>query len=47
MNDPQLTHGLLVIRDRLNLLGCKMTVTSHLGKGTEAIIEIPYGTMGT
>ena len=42
MNDPQLSHGLLVIRDRLNLLGCRMEVNSEAGNGTEVIIEVPY-----
>jgi two-component system, chemotaxis family, CheB/CheR fusion protein len=42
MSDPQLAHGLLVISDRLNLLGCKLAVTSQPGKGTEVIIEVPY-----
>jgi PAS domain S-box-containing protein len=47
MNDPQMAHGLLVIRERLNLLGCKMNITSQPGKGTEAIIEVPYEKMDT
>ena len=47
MSDPQAAHGLLVIHDRLNLLGCKMELNSQPGFGTEAIIEVPYGTMDT
>jgi two-component system, chemotaxis family, CheB/CheR fusion protein len=42
MNNPQTAHGLLIIRDRLNLLGCSMEVKSRSGSGTEAIIEVPY-----
>jgi two-component system, chemotaxis family, CheB/CheR fusion protein len=45
LGDPQLAHGLLVIRDRLNLLGCKIELNSQPGIGTEAIIQVPYGTM--
>ena len=43
MNNPQSAHGLLVIRDRLKLLGCTMELNSQPGVGTEAVIEIPYG----
>jgi PAS domain S-box-containing protein len=45
LNNPKLSHGLLIIRHRLNLLGCKLEVNSQTGKGTEAIIEAPYETM--
>lgn len=41
LNDPELAHGLLIIRDRLNLLGCQMQVHSTLGRGTRVIIEPP------
>jgi signal transduction histidine kinase len=47
MNNPQTAHGLLVIRDRLDLLGCKMELNSQPGVGTEAIIEVPYGALDT
>ena len=47
MSDPQLAHGLLMIRDRLQLLGCKLELNSQPGIGTEAIIEIPYGKLDT
>jgi PAS domain S-box-containing protein len=47
LSDPKLTHGLLVLRDRLSLLGCKIQVTSQPGNGTEAIIEVPYDKMDT
>ncbi|HSL44198.1 MAG TPA: chemotaxis protein CheB [Anaerolineales bacterium] len=42
MNDPQMAHGLLIIRHRLDLLGCNMEVNSHPGNGTEVIIDVPY-----
>jgi signal transduction histidine kinase len=42
MNDPKISHGLMIIRHRLNLLGCSMEVRSQPGKGTEVIIEVPY-----
>lgn len=41
MNDPTLAHGLLIVRDRLNLLGCQMEVRSQPGQGTHVIIEPP------
>ena len=41
LNDPALAHGLLIVRDRLNLLGCQMEVRSQPGKGTQVIIEPP------
>lgn len=47
LGDAQLAHGLLVIRDRLNLLGCKIELNSEPGIGTEAIIEVPYARMDT
>ena len=47
LGDAQLAHGLWVIRDRLNLLGCKIELNSEPGIGTEAIIEVPYGRMDT
>ena len=45
MGSPKTAHGLLVIRDRLNLLGCKIELNSQPGQGTDAIIEVPYGTL--
>jgi signal transduction histidine kinase len=45
MNDPNIAHGLLIIRHRLNLLGCGMEVNSQPGNGTEVIIEAPYEKM--
>jgi two-component system CheB/CheR fusion protein len=43
LSDPSMAHGLLTVRHRLNLLGCNMEVNSRPGKGTEVIIEVPYG----
>ncbi|HLO33141.1 MAG TPA: PAS domain-containing sensor histidine kinase [Anaerolineales bacterium] len=40
LKDPK-THGLLIVRDRLNLLGCRMEVISKPGEGTRVVIEIP------
>jgi two-component system CheB/CheR fusion protein len=42
MNDLKIAHGLMIIRHRLNLLGCSMEISSQPGKGTEAILEVPY-----
>jgi two-component system CheB/CheR fusion protein len=42
MGDPRISHGLMMIHHRLNLLGCSMDVRSHPGKGTEVVMEIPY-----
>ena len=42
LDDPTKAHGLLIIRHRLNLLGCRMEIHSQPGKGTEALIEVPY-----
>ncbi|HEX6271085.1 MAG TPA: PAS domain S-box protein [Anaerolineales bacterium] len=47
MNDPQAAHGLLIIQDRLGLMGCKMEVTSKPGEGTRAVIETPLGEAST
>jgi PAS domain S-box-containing protein len=47
MDNPSIAHGLLIIRHRLNLLGCRIEVNSQPGNGTEAIIEVPYEKMGT
>ena len=44
MNDSKTAHGLLVIQDRLNLMGCSLSITSELGKGTSVVIETPMGT---
>jgi two-component system CheB/CheR fusion protein len=41
LNDPTVAHGLLIFRERLNLLGCQMAVRSEPGQGTHVIIERP------
>ena len=43
MNDSKTAHGLLVIQDRLGLMGCSMEITSEPGKGTRVVIEAPMG----
>jgi len=42
MNSPKVAHGLMMVRHRLNLLGCSMEVKSEPGQGTEVIIQAPY-----
>jgi PAS domain S-box-containing protein len=41
MKDMNIAHGLLVVQDRLNLLGCDMEVISKPGEGTRAVIRFP------
>lgn len=41
MADSKNAHGLLVIQNRLSLLGGKLELASHWGEGTRAVIEIP------
>jgi PAS domain S-box-containing protein len=41
MNDSKSAHGLLVIQDRLSLMGCSLDITSEPGKGTQVVIETP------
>jgi PAS domain S-box-containing protein len=41
MKDVKSAHGLLIVQDRLNLLGCRMQVTSQPGEGTRVVIELP------
>jgi PAS domain S-box-containing protein len=41
MKDPQVAHGLLIIKDRLGLMGCDMKVDSQPGAGTRVMIGIP------
>jgi signal transduction histidine kinase len=41
MGNRQTAHGLLIIQDRLNLLGCQMELISTPGKGTRIKIELP------
>ncbi|MDQ2691037.1 MAG: PAS domain S-box protein [Chloroflexota bacterium] len=41
MKDINAAHGLLVVQDRLNLLGCRMEVHSSAGEGTQIRIDFP------
>jgi PAS domain S-box-containing protein len=41
LSNPRAAHGLLLIQDRLNLLGCRMALVSKPGKGTRIVIELP------
>jgi two-component system NarL family sensor kinase len=41
MSNPQAAHGLLIIQDRLSLLGCHMKLVSNPGEGTRIMIELP------
>jgi signal transduction histidine kinase len=41
LGDPQAAHGLLIIQERLNLLGCHMELISRPGEGTRITIELP------
>ena len=43
MNDPKTAHGLLIIQDRLSLMGGSIEVTSRSGDGTRVVIELPAG----
>lgn len=39
MNDTRAAHGLLVIQERLRLMGCNMEIISEPGKATQIVIE--------
>ena len=41
MSDSKSVHGLLMVQDRLRLMGCHIEITSAPGKGTKIVIEIP------
>jgi signal transduction histidine kinase len=41
MGNPHSAHGLLIIQDRLNLLGCHMQLISKPGEGTRIVIDLP------
>ena len=41
LGNPQSAHGLLIIQDRLNLMGCRMEMLSKPGEGTRIRIELP------
>jgi signal transduction histidine kinase len=46
MKNPQLAHGLLIVKDRLGLMGCEMRIYSQLGAGTRIEIEVPVKAAG-
>lgn len=41
LGNPRAAHGLLIIQDRLSLLGCQMELRSKPGEGTRVHIELP------
>ncbi|MGE5378729.1 MAG: PAS domain S-box protein [Bacteroidota bacterium] len=41
IRNPQLAHGLLIIKDRLGLMGCTMEINSRPGDGTRVTIKVP------
>jgi PAS domain S-box-containing protein len=41
LSDPQVGHGLLIIKDRLGLMGCDMQIDSQPGDGTRVTIAVP------
>ncbi|HEX2995378.1 MAG TPA: histidine kinase, partial [Anaerolineales bacterium] len=41
MKDVKTAHGLLIVQDRLSLLGCGMQVISSPGDGTQIVIRLP------
>jgi two-component system CheB/CheR fusion protein len=43
IKNPQLAHGLLIIKDRLGLMGCDMHIHSQPGDGTRVVIKVPMG----
>ena len=43
MNNSTTAHGLLMLQDRLGLMGGSIEVISKLGEGTRAVIETPLG----
>ena len=43
MNNPNSAHGLLIIQDRLTLMGCNLEMNSAPGQGTRVVIEAPLG----
>ena len=47
MNNPKASHGLLILQDRMNVMGGSMEVTSKPGGGTRVIIETQLGRPAT
>ena len=43
MNNRNSAHGLLIIQDRLTLIGCNIEMNSAPGQGTRIVIEVPLG----
>lgn len=43
MKDVKTAHGLLIVQDRLSLLGCDIQVLSKPGEGTRIVIGLPSG----
>jgi PAS domain S-box-containing protein len=43
LQNPQLAHGLLIIKDRLGLMSCDMQIHSQPGNGTRVEIAVPLG----
>ncbi len=41
MKDVKTAHGLLIVQDRLSLLGCDFEVNSKPGEGTQVVIGLP------
>jgi PAS domain S-box-containing protein len=41
LGNPKVAHGLLIIQDRLGLLGCGMALVSKPGQGTRIVIDLP------
>jgi len=47
MHDPKASHGLLIIQDRLSVMGGNMEITSKPGEGTRVVIETQLGRPAT
>jgi signal transduction histidine kinase len=41
LSDPQAAHGLMIVRDRLNLVGGTLDISSTPGNGTHVTIQFP------
>jgi signal transduction histidine kinase len=46
LHNPQVAHGLLVVKERLGLMGGRMEIHSAPGAGTRITIEIPPQRIG-
>lgn len=42
IQDPRAAHGLLIVKDRLGLMGCTMEIVSNPGSGTQITINVPH-----